>query len=99
MHNVKIHHSYRGVVAVCDSELLGKYFDEGRFQLDIKESFYKGDEVSGEELLDLLRKMAREDATFNIIGKDSVDACIKIGLINEASVKKIAGIPYAMILA
>ena len=46
---IRVIKSYRDVVALCDSELLGKKFEEGDFQLDIKESFYKGDEVSEEE--------------------------------------------------
>ena len=37
---VKIHKSYRNVVAVCDSDLIGKKFEEDKFQLDLKESFY-----------------------------------------------------------
>ncbi len=44
---VNIIKSYRDIVAICDSELLGKYFEEGNFQLDVKESFYKGDTLKG----------------------------------------------------
>ena len=44
---VNIIKSYREVVAICDSELLGKCFEEGIFQLDIKESFYKGEQKAG----------------------------------------------------
>ena len=48
---VKIHNSYRKVVAVCDSDIIGKRFDEGKRQLDIRENFYKGDEVNEEEAI------------------------------------------------
>jgi hypothetical protein len=41
-----IHSSCRDVVAICDSELLGKVFEEGQLQLDVKESFYKGEKGS-----------------------------------------------------
>ena len=44
---VRIIKSYKNIVAVCDSELLGKKFESGKFQLDIKESFYKGEEKTG----------------------------------------------------
>ena len=40
----------------------------------------------------------RTFATFNIIGKHSVDAAIEIGLIDKNSVGKINGIPFALIL-
>ena len=65
------------VVAICDSELIGKYFEEGKFQLDVKESFYKGQEVSEEEIIKLIRRMSVEDSTFNIVGEKSVSLAIE----------------------
>ena len=67
--NLKIHKSYREVVAICDSELIGKYFEKGEFQLDVKESFYKGEEISEEKVKEIIKKMSVEDATFNIESK------------------------------
>jgi len=95
---IKIHKSYRDLVAVCDTELLGKYFEEGGFQLDVKESFYKGDEIDDDELQEILQDMRKEDATFNIVGKKSVQASINAEIISEESVKKISGIPYSLVL-
>jgi hypothetical protein len=95
---VRIIDSYRYIVAVCDSDLLGKRFEEGRFQLDVKESFYKGDEKSESETIELLRKMTREDASFNIVGKKSVNAALKAGIINEESIGKIRGVEFALVL-
>ncbi len=90
--------SYRDVVAVCDAELLGKYFEEGNFQLDVKESFYKGNKVSEEEAIRIMQDMLEEDATFNIVGEESVRAAIKAGIIDKESVGKIQGIPFALVL-
>ncbi len=95
---IKIHKSYRDIVAVCDTELLGKYFEEGEFQLDIKESFYKGEEIDDGELQEILQEMRKEDATFNIVGKKSIQASINAEIISEESVKRISGIPYSLIL-
>src|SRR3989344_3245928 len=97
---VKIHKTYRDVVAVCDSELVGKKFEssDGKFQLDVKESFYMGKEISEEDLVVLLRKMSVEDATFNIIGEKSVRASLKAGVISKDGIKKIGGIPFALVL-
>ena len=36
---LKIHKAYRNVVALCDREIIGKKFEEGIYQLDIKEKF------------------------------------------------------------
>ena len=90
--------SYRDVVAACDKELLGKKFEEGKFQLDVKESFYKGEETTEEKAIEIMRNMSKEDSTFNIVGEKSVATAIKAGVIDEISVGKIKGIPFALIL-
>lgn len=95
---LKIHKSYRDVVAVCDSDLIGKRFEQGKFQLDVKESFYKGEEISEEKAIFILKKMSIEDATFNIVGKNSVKTAIQAGIIDEEAVGKIQNIPFALVL-
>lgn len=95
---LKIHKSYRDVVAICDMELVGKKFEEDKFQLDLKESFYQGNKLSEDEIIEIMKDLSKEDATFNIVGKKSVAAAIKAGIISEDGVKMIQGIPYALIL-
>ena len=95
---VKIHKSYRNVVAVCDSDLIGKKFEEDKFQLDLKESFYKGDEMSDEDAANIMKRMLREDATFNIVGKKSVNVALKAEVISPDSVGEIKNIPFALVL-
>ena len=94
---VNIIKSYREVVAICDSELLGKYFEEGNFQLDVKESFYKGNKKTEQEVIQIIIDMKSEDATFNLVGERAVNAAIKAGLISEDSVRKIQGIPFVLV--
>ncbi len=94
----KIHKSYRDIVAICDAELIGKYFEEGNSQLDVKESFYNGDKQSSEEIKKIIEKMSNDDATFNIVGEKAVNCAIETGIINKESVKKIQGIPFALVL-
>ena len=94
---VNIIKSYREVVAICDSELLGKYFEEGNFQLDVKESFYKGNKKTEQEVIQIILDMKSEDATFNLVGERAVNAAIKAGLISEDSVRKIQGIPSVLV--
>ena len=95
---IRIIKSYRDVVAICDSELLGKKFEEDKFQLDLKESFYGGEETSREETIKIMQSLSREDVTFNIVGKESVDAALKAGIISEEGIKKIQGVPFALVL-
>ncbi len=93
---VRIVKTYRDVVVVCDTDLLGKKFEEGNFQLDIKESFYKGKETDESEVIEILQDMVREDATFNIVGKESTNAAIKSGIISEDNIQTIQNIPFAI---
>ncbi len=95
---VKIHKSYRDIVAICDSELIGRVFEEGNFQLDVKESFFKGNEKTRHEVLEIMNDMSREDATFNIIGKEATDLALEAGIIRKQGIKEIAGIPFALVL-
>ncbi|MEK6918235.1 MAG: DUF424 family protein [Nanoarchaeota archaeon] len=95
---INIIRSYRDIVAICDAELLGKFFEEENFQLDVKESFYKGEKTTEEKAVSLMKDMAIEDATFNIVGAKSVNAALKAGVINQHGVNKIQGIPFALIL-
>jgi len=95
---INIIKSYRDVVAICDSELLGKYFEEDKFQLDIKESFFKGEEKSEEEVMKVIQNMKKEDATFNIVGERATNIAIKSGIVSKDSVRTIGGVPFALIL-
>ena len=94
---VNIINSYRFIVAICDSELLGKYFEEDKFQLDVKESFYKGDKKTEEEVIKIIQDMKKEDATFNIVGEKSTNAAMKAELISKESINTIQGIPFSLI--
>lgn len=95
---VNIIKSYRDVIAICDEELIGKRFEENEFELYVKENFFEGDLHSEKEVIEIMKDMAKEDATFNIIGKKSIDAALKAGIINKEGIKKIQGIPFALVL-
>ncbi|MDP4039362.1 MAG: DUF424 family protein [Candidatus Pacearchaeota archaeon] len=99
---IKLHKSYRTVIAVCDSNLIGKKFKEKQGsitkQLDITESFYKGKEISYNEAVSIMKTEAREDSTFNIVGSESIKAGIEAGIIIKEGIKKTQNIPYALVL-
>lgn len=95
---VRIIKTYRNIIAICDADLLGKKFEEGKFQLDVKENFFRGEKTSEEKLNDIIQKESIEDTTFNIIGEKSVNVAIKTGIISKHEVKKIQGIPFALVL-
>ena len=95
---VKIHKSYRDIISVCDTELVGKRFVEGKTQIYVKEDFYKGEEKTEEQVLKILKKAQDNDSTFNLVGEQSIKVGIKSGIINEESVLKIQGIPHSLSL-
>jgi len=95
---VKIHKSYREVVAIWDEDLIGKKFEEENLQLDMKESFFKGENLSNEKVLEIINDLSAEDATFNIVGQESINLAIRAGLIKKKNVKTIEGVPFALVL-
>ena len=95
---IKIIKSQRNIVAVCDSELIGKKFEEGKLQLDVKESFFKGEEVDEERAIEIMEKEAEEDSTFYIAGEKSIHAALEAGVISEEGIVKIQGIPVSLVL-
>ncbi|PJE81584.1 hypothetical protein COU58_01400 [Candidatus Pacearchaeota archaeon CG10_big_fil_rev_8_21_14_0_10_32_42] len=98
---VNIIESYRNVVAIADEDLIGKQFFDGKKQLDVKESFYKGENakpLSAEEIKEIMIKYSKEDSTFNIVGKNSIACALEVEIISEGSIMKIGGIPYSLIL-
>lgn len=99
MFSVKIIKSYRDVVAVCDSNLVGKSFEDEGFQLNVKADFFKEREIEESELVRIMENMSLEDATFNIVGENSIKVAIKAGIISEEQVKSIENVPFALVLA
>jgi len=78
------------LVAVCDSNLVGKKFEEGDFQIDLTGGYFKGEKVSDDELVDMLT--GASNATF--VGKESVEIGKKLKMIGD-NVKVIDGVPVA----
>ncbi len=96
---VKIIRSHRNIVIICDKNLIGKKFNQGQFQLDIKENFFNGEEKTKQETIELIKRMAQEDATFNIVGKESIETALETGIINEDGIKTIQDTPVALVLS
>jgi hypothetical protein len=98
MISIKIHRSYRTVVAACDLALLGKKFEEGKRQLDIRENFYKDKECDKKEAIKIMQLQVIEDATFNIVGKEATEAAKEAGIISNENISKVKNIPFALTL-
>ena len=82
------------LLAICDSEVLGKTLREGKIVFHVKEEFYNGGRVSVEEALDMI-----ENSTIvNMVGKCCVEKAIQKGYVHPQAVLNIEGVPHAQIV-
>lgn len=89
----KIHKSGgRTVLAVCDSELLGKVFEEGNLALRVSRDFY-GEREIGSDVLDIFQKAD----IINIAGSRIVSLALKNKWVSKKGIIKIRRIPHAQI--
>ncbi len=93
---IKRHVAQNGflTLAVCDQELLGKKFEEGKLQLDLSSSYYKGELFNEEELLQFMKKAYLT----HLVGKLCIAMMIKHQFLSAKDVKFISGIPHANVL-
>ena len=89
----KIHKTLEGrtILAVCDSNLKGKKFEQGELQLDISSEFYAGKEIDEKEI----KKLFKVVQIVNLVGKKSVELGMKAGIVSKEFVLKVKGIPHA----
>lgn len=89
---VKIHKKEnRTIIAVCDKDLIGKLLEENGKQLDLRGEFYKGEELTTEEIGDLVRNA---DGV-NLVGQEAVNLGLQEGVIEKENIITVKGIPHA----
>src|SRR3989338_3772312 len=76
----------RLLIAVVDSQLKGKVFEEGIKFLDLSGEFYNGKEQTPSETADLMRN----SDMLNIVGEEAIKLAISEELIQPLMVKRIA---------
>ena len=93
--SVKIHKDQRcSLVAICDKNLIGKTFQEGKLKLEVKKDFYGDMLCSVEEAVNLLNNAELA----NLVGEKIVKATIENKLIDPRAVMYIDGIPHVQIM-
>ena len=90
---LKVHNAGLGrvIVAVCDTELIGKTFTEGDLQLTVSEKFYKGDDLEEDKVLVIMKTAPN----VNIVGKKAIKLALKARIIIEDNILTVEGVPYA----
>ncbi len=82
------------IVAVCDSELLGRTLRQGELRLSVNEEFFKGLLANEQDVREALK-----NATIaNLVGKRAVDCGIDSGIIDDEYIITIEGVPHAQMV-
>ena len=82
------------VVAICDEDLLGRTFKQGRLYISVKEEFYGGIKVNVKQAIE----EAKKADIVNLVGNNAVQEAIKEGLVHPEAVIYISGIPHAQVV-
>jgi len=83
------------IAALCDADVLGKVFCEGELVLDLKaySSFYKGEKVGEQKAIAALQNAD----SLNLVGKKAVALAERLGLVEKARAKTVAGVPHVQV--
>ena len=82
------------LLAICDSDILGKTLREGKIVFNVKEEFYNGGRVTVEEAVDMIQN----STIVNMVGKCCVEKAIAKGYVHPHAVLNIEGVPHAQII-
>ena len=82
------------VLAICDEEILGKTFREGKLKIEVKKEFYGDKKV----LLDEVFEAIENADIVNMVGENVVNEAIRRGCVLEEGIIRIAGIPHVQIV-
>jgi len=82
------------LLAICDTEVLGKTLVEGKIVFRVKEEFYKGVMVSIDEAI----CMIDNSTIVNMVGEEVVRRAMEKGYVHPEAVLRIDGVPHAQIV-
>lgn len=83
------------IVAVCDSEIIGKVLREGEITLDLERyaDFYKGESVDENKVKNELKSAT----SMNLVGDRAVSIAKNLRLVKESDIIRIAHVPHVQI--
>jgi uncharacterized protein len=84
----------RILLAICDSNLLNKTFEEDNKILDLTSEFYKGEEKNKEETIVEIKKAHIVHA----IGEETINLLKELKLLTENNILIVQGIPHSEII-
>lgn len=78
---------------ICDAELVGRVVRQSDLEVNISKSYY-GDRIVDEQEAELL---LRNSSIINMVGRQTIDLSIRIGVGSAKGVKEIEGIPFLIV--
>jgi hypothetical protein len=82
------------LIAVCDSDILGKKFAEGNLCIEVCSDFFGEEKASSAEV-----EVAMKGATMaNFVGCKAVEHAIRLGYVDRENVLCIDGVLYAQMV-
>ncbi len=93
---IKIHDSYRKIVALADTDLIGKTFEQDIMQIEVRPNFFQDKEKDKQETIEILKDMDKEDATFYIVGEESIKSALEAKIISKEGIITIDNVPVAL---
>ncbi len=84
----------RLILIIVDKEIIGKKFEEGQKQLDLKSDFYQGEEMEEKEADELIPQAY----LLHLVGKRAVRLALEKGLTEKKKVLQIKNVPHLEII-
>lgn len=84
----------KGLIAICDAEIIGKKLNNEEISIKIKKSFY-GKKLVSKKIVQSALKNGR---VLNLMGENVVNLAIDGGIIRKENTINIQNVPHAQIL-
>ncbi|MGI0037494.1 MAG: DUF424 domain-containing protein [Nitrososphaera sp.] len=86
---------YQGaaMIDICDLELIGKSLEQNGLIINLTKEYYQ------QEIIDLTRakEMLQKCAIANLVGDRIIGHAVSMKIAKEASIRRVAGVPFIMI--
>lgn len=93
---ISLKNTERGILLVAtDKNIMGRKFEEGKYQLDLTKEFYNGMDLKDEEELS---RLAQSSRYLHLTGKEAVSWGIEEGFVQEKRVLTIESVPHAEVV-
>ncbi len=78
---------------ICDADLVGRTVKQSDLEISISQSYYAERIVEEKEAESLLKN----SSIINMVGKQTIDLSIRIGIGSAKGVKEIEGVPFLLV--